>query len=229
MECLFLRYFLLSVLLKSAVAILPKEVCLLQLDEGPCRGDVTRYYYNTVTQQCEEFSYGGCMGNANNFKSFEECRKTCWRIPKIPRICRFPAEVGPCRASFKVYFFNMTSMQCEPFIYGGCSGNENRFQSFQSCMEYCSPSKATPVLCLDPLDKGTCSASIPRYYYNKSTKMCEEFIYSGCGGSSNNFVSRQSCIDVCGRGGKIWKRKTKVDTRRVRYPIRRKLVRSTLH
>lgn len=59
---------------------------------------------------------------------------------------------------------------------------------------------AVPVLCLDPLDKGKCSASIPRYYYNTATKMCEEFVYSGCGGSSNNFVSRQSCTDVCVRG-----------------------------
>lgn len=59
---------------------------------------------------------------------------------------------------------------------------------------------AVPVLCLDPLDKGKCSASIPRFYYNKATKMCEEFIYSGCGGSSNNFVSRQNCMDVCVKG-----------------------------
>lgn len=61
---------------------------------------------------------------------------------------------------------------------------------------------ALPVLCLDPLDKGKCSASIPRYYYNVATKKCEEFSYSGCGGSSNNFVSRQSCMDVCVRG--VW-------------------------
>lgn len=59
---------------------------------------------------------------------------------------------------------------------------------------------ALPMLCLDPLDKGKCSASFPRYYYNAATKKCEEFTYSGCGGSSNNFVSRQSCLDVCARG-----------------------------
>lgn len=62
---------------------------------------------------------------------------------------------------------------------------------------------AVPVLCMDRLDKGSCSASITRYYYNTATKMCEEFTYSGCGGSSNNFVSRQSCMDVCAKGVRL--------------------------
>ncbi|XP_019745258.1 kunitz-type serine protease inhibitor-like [Hippocampus comes] len=96
----------------------------------------------------------------------------------------------------------MPSVQCELFYYGGCQGNDNRFPDLTSCKEYCSPRKSVPVLCLDPLDKGKCSASIPRYYYNKTTKTCEEFTYSGCGGSSNNFVSRHSCMDVCVKGGK---------------------------
>lgn len=73
--------------------VILSAVCLLQLDEGPCRGDIERYYYNTITQKCELFSYGGCQGNANNFKSFQECQKTCFRIPsKYPEsgICPLP-------------------------------------------------------------------------------------------------------------------------------------------
>ena len=56
-------------------------MCLLQVDEGPCRGEIERYYYNTITQKCEVFYYGGCQGNANNFRSYQECQKTCFRIP----------------------------------------------------------------------------------------------------------------------------------------------------
>ncbi|KAM9385345.1 tissue factor pathway inhibitor 2 [Pholidichthys leucotaenia] len=186
-----------------------KEVCLLQVDEGPCKALVERYYYNTITQKCEMFSYGGCQGNANNFRSYQECHKTCFRIPKIPQICRFPMDVGPCRALLPAYFFNMTSMQCEPFTYGGCAGNSNRFSDLTSCKEYCSPKKTVPLLCLDPLDKGKCSASITRYYYSRATKKCEEFLYTGCGGSSNNFVSLQSCSDVCVRGRKTHNRQMK--------------------
>lgn len=186
----------------GAWTLSPKGVCLLPVEEGPCRADIERYYYNTVTQKCELFSYGGCLGNNNNFKTYQECQKTCFRIPKIPQICRFPKEEGPCRALLWRYFFNMTTLQCEPFYYGGCQGNSNRFQDLALCTDYCSPKKTVPVLCLDPMDKGKCSASIPRYYYNTVSKMCEEFIYSGCGGSSNNFVSWQSCMNVCSPGVK---------------------------
>lgn len=61
--------------------------------------------------------------------------------PEVPQICRFPSEVGPCRGMLKRYFFNMTSMQCEIFYYGGCLGNSNRFGDLASCEEYCSPKK----------------------------------------------------------------------------------------
>ncbi|XP_075900241.1 tissue factor pathway inhibitor 2 isoform X2 [Nelusetta ayraudi] len=201
-SCLLALLALLSCF-SGGVALAAKGACLLPVDEGPCRAEIERYFYNTVKQKCEVFYYGGCQGNANNFKSYLECQKSCFRIPKVPQVCRFPKEEGPCRALFTRYFFNMTSMQCEPFYYGGCQGNSNRFQNLASCTEYCSPKKTVPVLCQDPLDKGRCSASIPRYYYNAKSKMCEQFMYSGCGGSSNNFVSRQSCTDVCARGASL--------------------------
>ncbi|KAI9529027.1 hypothetical protein NQZ68_015794 [Dissostichus eleginoides] len=125
--------------------------CLLQVDKGPCKAYIGRYYYNTITQKCEIFYYGGCQGNANNFRSYQECQKSCFRIPKVPQICRLPKEKGPCRAHLSRYFFNTTTMQCEPFYYGGCEGNSNRFQDLKSCKESCSPKKSVPVLCPDPL------------------------------------------------------------------------------
>ncbi|XP_056438873.1 tissue factor pathway inhibitor 2 [Gadus chalcogrammus] len=192
-----LSLFTLLCSLQPVFSLLDNGVCLLQVDEGPCRALIPRYYYNTITQKCEEFHYGGCNGNANNFKSYKECLKTCYRIPKVPQMCRFPQEIGPCRALHKRYSFNMTTMQCEAFGYGGCQGNENRFLDLKVCNEYCSPHKTIPILCLDLLDRGKCAASIPRFYYKASSGTCEEFSYSGCGGSSNNFVSRRSCTDVC--------------------------------
>ncbi|XP_051992203.1 tissue factor pathway inhibitor 2-like [Xyrauchen texanus] len=199
-------FFIITVL-QSAVGLQPKEVCLLQVDEGPCDDDIKRYYYNTITQECEEFSYSGCGGNLNRFKSMVECRKTCYRIPKIPKNCRFQKDVGPCRASFKNYYFNMTSMRCEQFIYGGCQGNANNFENNQRCMQFCSPKNKVPIICQDFLDPGKCSGSTPRYYYNSATQTCQEFMYTGCGGGSNNFPSKQVCMSVCNNtGGKHWEK-----------------------
>ncbi|XP_053347373.1 tissue factor pathway inhibitor 2 [Clarias gariepinus] len=219
MEGRFFGCFSLIILIQSAFAYrpLPREVCLLPVDDGPCKADIPRFYYDTLTQQCTEFSYGGCGGNDNNFKSSVECLKTCYSIPKIPRICRLPREKGLCFGIAKRYFFNMTSMQCEEFFYGGCHGNNNNFESRAMCMEYCSPPKSVPVICLDGLDKGTSNASIPRYYYDSAKKTCKQFEYTGSGGNNNNFVSMEDCLRVCvkeskpqksrGRSGRIRRRK----------------------
>ncbi|MEQ2230357.1 hypothetical protein ILYODFUR_028450 [Ilyodon furcidens] len=202
MEFALFAFLTFTSLFSSLASLRHEGSCLVPVDEGPCKGNVERYYYSTLTQKCEVFTYGGCRGNANNFNSYQECRKTCFRIPKIPQNCRFPKEEGHCRGLFPRYFFNITTMRCESFSYGGCGGNANRFQDRTSCRNHCIPKTDIPVMCLDPLDKGTCSASITRYYYNAATKKCEEFVYSGCGGGVNNFESQESCVKVCVQGVK---------------------------
>ncbi|KAK3532401.1 hypothetical protein QTP86_016698 [Hemibagrus guttatus] len=201
MEGQFLGCFLLIhfIQIASAYRPLPRDVCLLQVDEGSCLEDVPRFHYNTLTQSCTQFSYSGCGGNLNNFKSYEACLKTCYSIPKIPQICRLPKEEGLCFGISRRYFFNMTTMQCEVFSYGGCGGNNNNFQDRTSCMEYCRPSKPGPVICHDGLDKGTGNDSFTRYYYDYTTKTCKEFEYTGRGGNNNNFVSMESCMSVCAK------------------------------
>ncbi|XP_074868090.1 kunitz-type serine protease inhibitor 1-like [Carettochelys insculpta] len=54
-----------------------KWICKLPADPGPCEAHMTRYFYNWRTRRCESFIYGGCKGNKNNFKTEEECRRTC--------------------------------------------------------------------------------------------------------------------------------------------------------
>jgi hypothetical protein len=51
--------------------------------------------------------------------------------------CSQPAETGHCRALFPRYFYNISSRSCEEFIYGGCEGNENNFESVQECSQHC--------------------------------------------------------------------------------------------
>ncbi len=52
-------------------------ICALEKDVGPCRGRFTRWYYDFSVHRCQEFTYGGCRGNNNRFRSFEECHSMC--------------------------------------------------------------------------------------------------------------------------------------------------------
>ncbi|KAK6759783.1 hypothetical protein RB195_021383 [Necator americanus] len=52
--------------------------------------------------------------------------------------------------------------------------------------------------CLEPFGKtGHCKASFKRWGFNPETIRCEEFIYGGCGGNKNNFLSLEECKMEC--------------------------------
>ena len=53
--------------------------CKLPRVTGPCRAAFPRWYFNKITRKCELFTYGGCRGNRNNFKTRKECEKKCGR------------------------------------------------------------------------------------------------------------------------------------------------------
>lgn len=44
------------------------------------------------------------------------------------------ADDGPCKAMIK-RFFQYSHQQCEEFIYGGCEGNQNRFETLEECKQ----------------------------------------------------------------------------------------------
>uniref|UniRef100_A0A8C8A9R1 BPTI/Kunitz inhibitor domain-containing protein n=1 Tax=Otus sunia TaxID=257818 RepID=A0A8C8A9R1_9STRI len=52
--------------------------------------------------------------------------------------CYLPSVCGSCKALFRRFFFNASSQQCEEFIYGGCGGNRNNFETKGECSQACS-------------------------------------------------------------------------------------------
>lgn len=46
-------------------------------------------------------------------------------------------EQGPCKQYIYKWTFNKIKGECQTFIYGGCLGNENRFNSEDECLHYC--------------------------------------------------------------------------------------------
>lgn len=55
----------------------PLGHCLTPKKEGPCRGSFPRWHYNAASSKCEQFFFGGCKENSNNYLSEQECLNAC--------------------------------------------------------------------------------------------------------------------------------------------------------
>uniref|UniRef100_A0A8C1X4L7 Amyloid beta (A4) precursor-like protein 2 n=1 Tax=Cyprinus carpio TaxID=7962 RepID=A0A8C1X4L7_CYPCA len=64
--------------------------------------------------------------------------------PPLLAVCSLEAETGPCRASMPRWHFDIQQRKCVHFIYGGCAGNRNNFDSEEYCMAVCKPVPSTP-------------------------------------------------------------------------------------
>ena len=109
--------------------------CQLPRETGRCKAYYKRWFFNTASQKCEPFVYGGCEGNKNNFLTEKECSISCDR--KIEDDCLLSGETGRCKANIQRWFFNTASQKCETFVYGGCERNKNNFQTEKECSISC--------------------------------------------------------------------------------------------
>ncbi|KAL7667774.1 hypothetical protein ACOME3_010417 [Neoechinorhynchus agilis] len=200
--------------------------CLLPADPGPCKAAVQRYRYDYITQSCKRFIYGGCQGNGNNFESEKQCEQECkHRHGQVDGSddgshhdgggfkCRLPVDPGPCKAAIQRYCYDYTTQSCKRFIYGGCQGNGNNFESKKECELECKHRHGQvggsgsdfvpppdPMRCQQPKDAGPCRSTILRFYFDGNR--CRRFIYGGCQGNKNNFETRKTCERICvGIGG----------------------------
>jgi hypothetical protein len=69
------------------------DACLLIPDPGMCEGAFQKYYFNQETQQCQDFSWGGC-GGVVPFESLAECEAAECAQPE-ENCCINPAWLNP--------------------------------------------------------------------------------------------------------------------------------------
>ncbi|XP_063763423.1 kunitz-type protease inhibitor 2 [Eleginops maclovinus] len=247
--------------------------CLLPPQVGSCRASLPRFFYNSSSQTCSHFLFGGCQSNGNNFLTKGGCEESCGGVTgavlpvdstpapdlpaKAPRMglhsdvsvvrsedsqlpppqdqemsaelfaerCGAQPEVGPCRAAFQHWFYSRETGGCQTFIYGGCQGNQNNYETKQRCMDTCTGETHLSVLlqseccppqrkppppaangkafteyeeaCMATPDIGPCRAAFPMFYYDRNTASCQPFLYGGCLGNQNRYSTMEGCKIRC--------------------------------
>eukprot|EP00095_Tigriopus_kingsejongensis_P007489 maker-scaffold580_size130538-snap-gene-0.29 protein:Tk07489 transcript:maker-scaffold580_size130538-snap-gene-0.29-mRNA-1 annotation:"kunitz-like protease inhibitor precursor" len=200
--------------LSSSTSELAGSPCQLAMARGPCDLYLIRFFYNWKTEKCENFVFGGCKGNGNNFKSLEECETTCSEHkPEKDDPCISPLLKGSCSGSGEKFHFDFQSHTCSKFVYSGCGGNGNNFDSLAECQSTCKDHmdptmnslgrhifrvpKRSLSDCLKPITSGDCQLEQGVYGFNQTENQCVPYIYSGCGGSDNLFLSHEACKNRC--------------------------------
>ncbi|CAJ0608137.1 unnamed protein product, partial [Cylicocyclus nassatus] len=127
----------------------------------------------------------------------------------LPR-CLEPIEPGPCKGFEIRYGYDKAAEKCTRFAYGGCGGNSNNFDSRERCEKMCVESKnilqnpsvaydplVSNARCLLPIRSGSCTRYQGRYGFDVRKEECTFFMYGGCGGNANRFLSREECEQAC--------------------------------
>ncbi|KAM6454177.1 BPTI/Kunitz domain-containing protein-like [Liasis olivaceus] len=53
------------------------DLCQLPPEHGPCDSKIQSWFYDSKTRRCKRFTFGGCLGNKNNFKRRGACQRSC--------------------------------------------------------------------------------------------------------------------------------------------------------
>ncbi|XP_063602006.1 papilin-like [Penaeus indicus] len=181
---------------------IPGEACGLPKERGPCVNFTIKWFFDVEFGDCSRFWYGGCEGNLNRFGSREECAATCVD-PEGEDACHLPRATGPCTNSKPSWYHDTSVGACRPFRYSGCLGNSNRFADKQTCEEQCVRT-GQAAHCFLPQDSGPCADYQARWSYESTSGVCKQFLYGGCHGNENRFVSRASCERRCGTAVGQW-------------------------
>ena len=169
-----------------------------------CRGMFPRFTFNSEAGRCEKFVYGGCGAGANMFLTLDECVNVCIEAvgetevrsePSVDivfpeddteqDVCSLPPITpGPmsCMGFARKWTFSKSDGACVPYIYGGCRGTKNLFDTKEACETECNNRNSKSVnaeVCALPMSSGPCEAYMPSFGFNSETGRCESFIYGG--------------------------------------------------
>ncbi|KAF7283544.1 hypothetical protein GWI33_000285 [Rhynchophorus ferrugineus] len=110
------------------------------------------------------------------------------------------SDWSPCSASCgKGVKFRTKLLMVSPELQTKCQGRVELIQQ-QPCMDTpdCTFDMATAkVVCMQTSDQGPCQGYYNRWYFDSEKLMCVPFVYGGCRGNKNNFLTSGDCMESC--------------------------------
>ncbi|CAD5230095.1 unnamed protein product [Bursaphelenchus okinawaensis] len=156
--------------------------CDQPLAVGQGQANFKRFFYDQETRQCQEFTYHGSKGNANNYLTLEDCRIVC------------QASENPCPEGDPL----QDPISREPLICGGPQECPSGFWCHvggSPNTTNCCPGSRKP--CDLETNEGQGTLRLERWTFDGTAQMCRRFYYKGTKGNSNNFLSRDACRQAC--------------------------------
>lgn len=66
-----------NVVKPSQIQLVSKDACFLAQDPGSCGNYSMMWFFDAAQRECSRFWFGGCGGNANRFRTQQECEALC--------------------------------------------------------------------------------------------------------------------------------------------------------
>ncbi|KAM8769474.1 amyloid-like protein 2 isoform X2 [Acanthopagrus latus] len=103
-------------------------------DEDEEEEDEEEYHYVYEDEETDKDNEEDEEKESSRMDESQDEDKT---LQEVKAVCTLEAETGPCRASMPRWHFDLSQRKCVRFIYGGCAGNRNNFDSEEYCMAVC--------------------------------------------------------------------------------------------